>query len=456
MSSYEERIQENDEDLYAAIKDYVKEIPDLRPLETVNLMKKTLVGGKETIEPQNNWRMVYEEIFALTSSFSYKHRDFLNTVIHNDMKRFALYFVDDRLLHAVFQSYPALVWLLQKISPEECTWALYISQNEYLSLVPMEPECVKYIKRFETVNGIRELYPDWDLWPYIEEFLYEENVNPPFLGYLYWFHLVYKDQYSDFIAIINTLIIRNDDMVLARAFFPLLPKDSWNSWGSNSEIIKEASEEMINYLVEEMETPDDYLILLAEDAVYMNNMPILFLSFERFDEDMTGRIATNMFSRGLEKNDMSLIILALEKAERKKIDYVDNTSLGYFIILANEARFTFLLDNLDKIVSPKRILQSILALLIKRERQDLLSILLKREDVIVNNKYLLLTLDTDNVPIIKELLKKVDENPNEFFPTLLKRALLKKAKRIIMFILSYSDLIISQDLEEKAKAILAE
>lgn len=71
----------------------------LHPLETVKKMKKVIVEGKETMEPQDNWRMVYEEVLALSSSV--KHRDFLNTIINNDLKRFALYFVDDSLLHTV-------------------------------------------------------------------------------------------------------------------------------------------------------------------------------------------------------------------------------------------------------------------------------------------------------------------------------------------------------------------
>lgn len=218
MSSYEEKVRDYDGDLYESIKDHVKEIPDARPMETVKKMKKVSVEGEETHEPQDHWRMVYEELVAL--SLNSYHRNFFNTIMHNDLEKFSLYFVDDILLSEIPQSYPALVWLLHKISPEECTWAYYISQGLYLLDIPMKEEYISYIRSFGTVHEIREIHGDCISLSDLGKFILGGDTALPFLGHLYWFHEICMDQYLRFSPSINTLIIKQDNMELAKAFFP--------------------------------------------------------------------------------------------------------------------------------------------------------------------------------------------------------------------------------------------
>lgn len=138
--NYQEKIRQHDASLYEAIFPYIHEIPDFRPQETVKKMKGSYVEEKYIPEAQNNWRLIAEELEAL--GYKEEHQRLLDCITQNDVKTFRIYFLDDLLLYEFFQSYPGIIWLLRKISPEECTWALYLSQNEYLDDIPMKQEYV--------------------------------------------------------------------------------------------------------------------------------------------------------------------------------------------------------------------------------------------------------------------------------------------------------------------------
>ena len=67
MSSYENLVKEENEDLYFLIRPFIHLLPDRRPMDTIKKMKTTLIDGEETLEAQDNWHIIYDEIVAMTS-----------------------------------------------------------------------------------------------------------------------------------------------------------------------------------------------------------------------------------------------------------------------------------------------------------------------------------------------------------------------------------------------------
>lgn len=53
MGSYEILFARENGELYERIKHFVPLLPDFRPIDTVNKMKRIMIDGKEVIEPQN-------------------------------------------------------------------------------------------------------------------------------------------------------------------------------------------------------------------------------------------------------------------------------------------------------------------------------------------------------------------------------------------------------------------
>lgn len=112
--SYETLFQQENNEIYELIKRFVPLLPDFRPLETVERMKKT---KENEIEPQDNWRLLHDEIGVMTSVGREKDLEIFDRMLNGP--------VDDKEKIVTrnkadfpdfFEIYKGLSWLLPYVS----------------------------------------------------------------------------------------------------------------------------------------------------------------------------------------------------------------------------------------------------------------------------------------------------------------------------------------------------
>lgn len=166
---WEEKIKEHDPDFYEAIKPHVNTMPDFRPHDTLKNFK---------VEPQNNWRLIYQELESI--GMNNEHMDLLSVINQGKEKELKRYVYNDRLISEFFFSYPALTWLMLKVSSRDVIVPLLITQGLYLNDIPFNEEYIEYIRDLKTAKQLRLLYSD---------IINDENVaneNPLTSGHFYW------------------------------------------------------------------------------------------------------------------------------------------------------------------------------------------------------------------------------------------------------------------------------
>lgn len=149
---YQDYIKEENPSFYERILPHIDSLPDFRPLETVKKMKKVEIDGSLRLEPQNNWRIVYEEFSALsTNPF---HFSILEDILNREMidienesvKEFAIY-------------YPSLTWLMVRIASPKSIYPLCLSQSIYLDEVIKKETWKKYIGYIRSIETAKKLSP---------------------------------------------------------------------------------------------------------------------------------------------------------------------------------------------------------------------------------------------------------------------------------------------------------
>lgn len=148
-STWEERICSHDLAFYKSIRSIVPQIPDFRPKETLKKMALLNEEGNPIIEPQRNWRLVAEELEALSrqTSEGEEDRQIFDALNNGDEKRLAP-FMKPFILERFTLTYPALVYICFKIS-SEITIRSFLFEAKKWDLVPVPPrfnvmKCIKY------------------------------------------------------------------------------------------------------------------------------------------------------------------------------------------------------------------------------------------------------------------------------------------------------------------------
>lgn len=127
--SYEELIQQENSDIYSLIKPFISLLPDFRPIETVERMKKVEDNGKEVIEPQDNWRLLYDEITVLTSVGREKDLELVERLITGPIDKEETIVTRNKTdFTDFFEAYRGLSWLIPYVSS-----CLHNVDNFYLS-----------------------------------------------------------------------------------------------------------------------------------------------------------------------------------------------------------------------------------------------------------------------------------------------------------------------------------
>lgn len=274
---YEERIQQENPDLYQVIREYVPSLPDFRPLDTIKQMRA---------ESQNNWKLIYNEL----ETFSYRsdYLEIFHLLSHNERKKLLPFFKETSLLEEFLHTYPALVWLLRYISPTECTWGFYIFFGIYLKDIPMEAEYILYIRDLKTAEKLYARDPNLVNSRWIKKIIiFHYHINDALLiGYLYWFYFLKEKEIikSSFpFYAIPALIILVNDMNLAPLYLHDLK--SWeNHWIYLQKILCEkASEDMLMYILSRVFT-DDMVRSLLGYSMETNNERTFSLCSKEYNQ----------------------------------------------------------------------------------------------------------------------------------------------------------------------------
>lgn len=265
MENYEEYIKLNNKELYEAIHDHIDLMPDFRPLDTVKRMKHIEINGNLVLEPQNNWRKLYDELCAL--NYNKYATEIINSIMNNELSSVIKELHYDSMNDMIF-SYPALIWSLRYISSEESTWALYLSRGIYLEDIPMKREYVGYIQDFETAEKINSLYPNLFFLSYFSERIskYKTEHKNNLIGFVYWFGSFYYDKYIYYFEEINNLIFQCNDIDLLKKFVSKIKSEERSQIIYNIICLlpKEGTKEQVRYVVKEILTYDELIILLRE------------------------------------------------------------------------------------------------------------------------------------------------------------------------------------------------
>lgn len=157
---YEKIIKDYDSHLYEAIVNIIPLLPDDRPLETVSQMKGIVdSSGTKTIEPQNPWRILVEEISAL-SLYPFEI-ELLNSINDEDKNALEKYMKDQSSIPALsFNKYPLLTFLLSRMMNLNDLFLSY-ERTDLVNLEnPLTREDVQYVRSDKVLDWILEKNPE--------------------------------------------------------------------------------------------------------------------------------------------------------------------------------------------------------------------------------------------------------------------------------------------------------
>lgn len=143
-----ELVKEHDPNFYEAILPYVDQMPDFRPKETLEKMAKRDGEGNLIIEPQRNWSLILHEIEAI--SYDKKGEAMIKAINEEDVDRIKrLDKLYSGLIGDFIFSYPALTWLMMKISPKKGIYYMALLGDFYTHELDLEEEDMYMIKNVE-------------------------------------------------------------------------------------------------------------------------------------------------------------------------------------------------------------------------------------------------------------------------------------------------------------------
>ena len=187
MDPYEELIAEHDSVLYNNIKEYVPLMPDFRPQETIRMMRGTYIDEEFLPEPQDHWRLLYNELLALSEEESYQA--LVDAINSGEEEQIQPFLNKERFLSDFMFSYPALTWLMMKVSPEKTIIPILLRTGKYLDEIPIKRDYIKYIVDEEIVKILIEE------WPFLLR--QEDSDLIGYLGEIYWYKTLYPSSFEE-------------------------------------------------------------------------------------------------------------------------------------------------------------------------------------------------------------------------------------------------------------------
>lgn len=191
---YQKEIYKNDADFYALVLKNISEMPDFRPQETLKQMKK---------EPQNNWRLLYEELQAI--NHNEEHLNILHVINEGKKTNLLLYADDKEIIEEFVFCYPGLTWILLI---DDCMIALLLPHGIFLSYIEMKKEYIGFLRSFDVVKTLYSQSPSLiTLEDLTEEILHGQDSYLT-TGYLLWLFSAYP--------VYEKLLVGLDDVIFQK------------------------------------------------------------------------------------------------------------------------------------------------------------------------------------------------------------------------------------------------
>lgn len=442
---YEERVASHDPSLYERIGPYVLFIPDFRPQETLQQMKKIMNPQGEMVpEPQNTWRLIYQELADL--NYNKVHEKFLNTVLANDFETFKAYFTDDILLEEISLTYPVFTFLLSKIHPSEITWAFYISQGIYLAEIPWKNHYITYITNIKVANKVYGLYGDTVTQNSLEEIIKEnaDIIGP--MGGIYWLLLYYENLYDKYYRIINSSIIRGDRIDLAKSLINRKRSEATDNIVTDH-LIYYGSRTMLDYYMDRLLSLSSIKDLLEKSA--QNGHEYAFMkAFSKLGKDK--KYLLHLLPAALEGGNHVIIKFMLEETEESLSN--DTYMIERFASVASLSTLDLVLTHLDVILldSPALFYEDLFHSIIKIRRYDLFRYIIESDTPRNIEDLIDYTLTLRDIKALKIIIKYGDIEKWRY-NGILRTALARRDINMISLILKYADNIpLNTKLKEKA------
>lgn len=386
MSSInKKRIRRHNKQFYYAIRKHIHEMPDFRPLDTVEQMKKVSIDGVISIEGQDPWSVLNHEFEALAHNKGAEK--FLFDIMREDLTCI------EQSLDWFYVGFPGIFWSLTLLLAKEILYPLLISQGKYLEMVEMEIQYIKYIRDKNTAHILFIKNPSL-ISPKeaISRFIYEG------IGMLYW--------------------ILEDHRIDPNTRKGLLIKES----------VRKNNISMVNLLLSHPKTNPTCAIFMAIRKGYEN------ITKEIMDNDRL--IITDphiLFEYTIMSGHSSILKLILPYI---KLDMTSSLCQNIFVesVFFGKDMVRVLLD--DSRTDPSILNQKILFNAIKCDKENIIDILLSHPKIHPNKDHLLHCLhNKPKIMSFKSLLKDKRLDPCESNHVVLMEATARGNEEILKLLL---------------------
>lgn len=421
---YQKRIKKKNPSFYKAILPYIDSLPDFRPLETVKKMKKVEIDGSLQLEPQNNWRIVCEELEAI--SCNPLHFSLLRTILDDEM----VYIDESDFIEEFVISYSSLVWLLLKISPSRTMYPLCISQNVYLEEIMKDNRWKEYIYAIRSMETAKVLFSSTDkvdeytISSLLQRIDYEYSKD--YLGVAYYCFASTTEipQYEIYSILLS--IAYHHEMNLFKLLRPLLKDKEYEMWFP---ILIEADfEEAVEFCLKEKKIRERLLDAIQENVV---NMVRFFLS--KIKNPIDKEKSREILERSLLYPNPTIIKILFEHPFLKK--YIGEITHKNIEKIVQKGR-TDVIEILINYPLNERIWLFLLNVASEYHREDITKIILERKKLLLGYPPVLHAVEHSNISSVKTLLNHISLHRIEI-ASLLKECVKRENKEMIEAIMNH-------------------
>lgn len=334
-------------------------------------MKHVLVDGVIVPEPQNNWKIVYEELLALACK-----KEFLD-IIESINNGNPLDIENDSLMKEFSLSFPGLVWLLWKIMPKMII-PLLISQNLYINEINMKAEYIIYIRDMKTAETIATLYPSLSCAYSFVEKIEEKYETAKYVGWIYWMIASGKSFNCKELDYVERIICRRGHFELFKLILPYAKNK--DQLATNT--LSYGYTEGLSYLCDSFDSLSFATLLNKSIAKkYLEATKILY---EKIEHNIDGRFMRDTITRIIMVGDEGILSFFLSKEEFVDVFYsLSDNDLQDLIMIASIECIEILLSlplSID-------LWHHILKKCIETRKTDIVSLILRHKTFIMPHLY---------------------------------------------------------------------
>lgn len=439
--NYQKVIEQHNSKLYEAIQGTIHEMPDFRSSETVNKMKKVKNNGKWMTESQNNWRVLADELDAI--SYREDHMAVLNAFNKDQPIDINNY---DCLREFVI-SYPGLLWVLWTIS--DAPLPLLISQwknlpealSSLLEKVTMKTEYIAYIRDLEIVDRFHNISSLVD--ESILDKLIKEEKSSDLIGWAYW--IMGTDIFPrKTLTFCVQAMARIGDMRLFNVYNDYRKKINMGLSSFLRIIIEEGFDEALMNILQEHNEDFDYRYYLST-SIICGNIKTTQIILEYFPKPIDDRLITEMLNNTLYTRNLTMIKFLFNYSIFPS--YTQHLKFRDIMPLIEEGQKEILKELLSFNISEK-LWNEAKDLAISKGRGSIVKMISDHKNVMINDSDVMSSLLNNNMEALQVILNSPNYTCGIESINALRIAILGSNKPFIRFLLNHPK-ILKEKLEKR-------